>query len=69
MFSKSGAHVPAEIGAAMAHMTGLGNKVDWSTAVFTWDGPPIFSQTDNFKTFSNVSGAHDSGLSLVFYEA
>ena len=38
-FSKSGAHVPAEIGAVMAHMTGLGNKVDWSTAVFTWDGP------------------------------
>ena len=34
-FSKSGAHVPAEIGAVMAHMTGLGNKVDWSTAV--WD--------------------------------
>ena len=23
----------------MAHMTGLRNKVDWSTAVFTWDGP------------------------------
>ena len=21
------------------HMTGLRNKVDWSTAVFTWDGP------------------------------
>ena len=38
MFSKSGAHVPAEIGAVMAHMTGLGNKVDWSTAVFTWVG-------------------------------
>ena len=32
-------YVPAEIGAVMAHMTGLRNKVDWSAAVFTWDGP------------------------------
>ena len=39
MFSKSGSYVPAEIGAVMAHMTGLRDKVDWSTAVFTWDGP------------------------------
>ena len=28
MFSKSGSYVPAEIGAVMAHMTGLRNKVD-----------------------------------------
>ena len=38
VFSKTGAHTPAEIGTVMAHMTKLAGKMDWSTAVFTWDG-------------------------------
>ena len=38
VFAKTGAHTPAEIGTVMAHMTKLADKMDWSTAVFTWDG-------------------------------
>ena len=39
VFAKTGAHIPAEIGAIMSCLTALGDKVDWSTAVFMWDGP------------------------------
>ena len=35
-FAKTGAHTPAEIGTVMAHMTKLADKMDWSTAVFTF---------------------------------
>ena len=37
--SATGTPVPAEIGSMMARLTALGNKVDWSSATFTWVGP------------------------------
>ena len=33
-FGRSGNHVASEIGAVMARMVNLGDKVGWSTAVF-----------------------------------
>ena len=41
VFAKAGAHLPAEVGAIMSRLTALGDKVDWSTAVFTWQGPNL----------------------------
>ena len=37
--STTGSPVPAEIGSMMARLTALGDKVDWSSAAFTWVGP------------------------------
>ena len=37
-FGRTGAHVASEIGAVMAKMVDLGDKIDWSTAVFDWPG-------------------------------
>ena len=37
-FGRTGAHVASEIGAVMARMVDLGDKIDWSTAVFDWPG-------------------------------
>ena len=41
-FAKTGAHVAAEVGAVMARMVDLGDKVDWSTAVFDWAGGGVY---------------------------
>ena len=68
-FSKTGAYIPAEIGAVMAHMSGLHDKVDWSSAVFTWDGPddiirfcqhnqPLFEMVLRAVFYNNVYVLH-----------
>ena len=43
-FGRTGAHVASEIGAVMARMVDLGDKIDWSTAVFDWPGQKDFTR-------------------------
>ena len=43
-FGRSGLHVASEIGAVMARMVDLGDKIDWSTAVFDWPGQKDFTR-------------------------
>ena len=43
-FGRSGLHVASEIGAVMARMVDLGDKIDWSTAVFDWAGRKDFTR-------------------------
>ena len=53
----------------MAHMSGLHDKVDWSSAVFTWDGPddiirfcqhnqPLFEMVLRAVFYNNVYVLH-----------
>ena len=59
VFAKTGAHTPAEIGTVMAHMTKLAGKMDWSTAVFTWDGDDDMIRffQHNQELFENIVAA------------
>ena len=64
VFSKAGVHTPAEIGTVMAHMTKLGDKMDWSTAVFTWDGT-----SDMIRFFQHNQELFENIVSAVFSDS
>ena len=59
-FPNSGTIAPAEVGAAMAHLDQLGDKVDWSAAVFTWNGrdDDAFEVRDASACVRNQTFAH-----------